>query len=322
MAMTATVLILDKDAQWMCEQLALACPSLTFLAADSEDKAICMAGQAQILIALAPWITARLVATMPQLTWIHALTTGYDNLLDMTVLAPDVVITNSRGIHGPQMAELAVLSMLSMARNFPAMLDNQRHHRWERWPQPLMLGKTVCIIGLGVIAEALAARSLPFGAVLTGVSDGRRAVDGFSRIYPRREITTAVAEADFVVVVVPYSEQTHHIIDDAVMTAMKPSAHLVNIARGGCVDEVALLHHLDRGAIAGAALDVFASEPLPADHRFWSHPRVLVTPHIGGMSDVYAEQVLPLTQDNLCRFAATGLVDLLNRVPRNPEIVS
>lgn len=312
--MQKTVLIYNEDAEWMCGRLAALCPDYRFRAADTLDGALALAPDAQILMGLAPYIPQELVKAMPGLEWIHALTTGYDNLLTMPGLGRHVAISNSKGFHGPQMAELAILSMMALARDYRAFLANQQKRIWERRAQPLLSGKTVCIVGLGSIGEALAQRCLSFGMRMTGVSDGRAQLDGFERIYPRADIETAVSDADFVVVIVPYGPQTHHIVGDAVFAAMKPSAYLVNIARGGCVDEDALLKHLDSGSIAGAALDVFATEPLPPESRFWSHPKVIVTPHIGGMADVYHEQVLPLVAEHLNVYAAKGASKLPNLV--------
>lgn len=311
-----TVLVFDTDAEWYCGQLRKACPGHEFLAATSIEAARACASKAEVLAALAPRIPADLIAAMPRLEWVHALTTGVDNLLTMPTLGADVVITNSRGIHGPQMSELAILLMMATARRFPAMLANQQERRWERWPQPLLLDKTVCIVGLGVIAEMLAQRCRAFGMRITGVSDGRSELQGFERIYKRAEIKPAAAEADFLVVVVPYGPDTHHLVDAGVLDAMKPSGILINISRGGCVDEAALTSRLRAGRIAGAALDVFATEPLPPENPLWPLPNLIITPHIGGMADIYHEQALPIFVSHLKAYAEGGVAALQNRINR------
>lgn len=317
--MSKTVLIFNEDSEWMCDRLPEMCPGYTFRFATSEAEAIAKGADAEILMGLAPYISAEMVRAMPRLEWIHALTTGYDNLLTMRDLPAHVAISNSRGFHGPQMAELAILSMMVLARDYRRTLDNQAMAVWERRPQPLLLNKTVCIVGLGAIAEALTARCTPFGLRVTGVSDGRTSLPGMDRIYARDDIEAAAAEADFLVALVPYSQRTHHIIGEDVFRAMRPSAYLVNLSRGGCIDEGALLRNLDAGALAGAALDVFETEPLPSGNPLWSHPKVIVTPHIGGMSDIYHEQVLPLVADNLNRYAAQGSDGLRSRVERTAK---
>lgn len=298
-----TVLVLDREAEWYTHELARTCPEYQFIAAETVAIAMAHAGEAEILVSLAPAISPELISAMPKLEWVQALTTGVDNLLAMPELPTSVSITNCSGFHGPQMSELAFLFMLGLSRDFPRMNANQKAGTWQRWPQPLLYGKTVCLLGLGSIAEALARRCVAFEMNVTGVSDGRSAVDGVSRIYRRAELRDAAAECDFLVVIVPYSAQTHHIVAEDILTAMKPGAFVINIARGGCVDEVALLAALRAGQIAGAGLDVFETEPLPSSNPLWTAPNTMLTSHIGGMADIYKHQALPLVARNLAVFA-------------------
>jgi D-2-hydroxyacid dehydrogenase (NADP+) len=310
------VMIFDPDAQWYCETLAHQCPGYSFLPAVTVEDALSVAADAEILCGLAPFIPVEMIKAMPKLKWVQALTTGVDHLLHMPELTSDVVITNTRGMHGPQMSELAVLMMLSLARQFPAMLANQEASKWKQWPQPLLQNKTVCIVGLGVIAEALTVRCNAFGMRVTGVSDGRSEVDGFARIFKRSQIKEAAAEADFVVVIVPYGPETHHIVNAGVLKAMKQSAYLINIARGGCVDQEAVVDALNSGEIAGAGLDVFNTEPLPETSPLWTVPNLIITPHIGGMSDCYAQQAQPIVAENLNAYAKGGAAALKNVIER------
>lgn len=314
--MKERVLIMNGDAHWFASQLAGACPGFSYSAAESPEQAIEIAPEAEILIGLAPALCEPLIQSMKNLKWIHALTTGVDNLVNSPSIGQDVVLSNSRGIHGPQMSELAILLMLSTLRDFPRMLENQRAKRWERWPQPLLQGRTACIIGVGSIAEALAARLLALEVTVTGVSDGRSKVPGFARIYKRADLAAAVSRADFVVVLTPYTPQTHHIVSDAVISFMRTDAILINLSRGGCVDEDAVKRHLAAGAIRAAALDVFEQEPLASDSALWDATGVTITPHIGGVSDNYREQVLPVVINNLNAWAKGGGSALPDRVER------
>lgn len=307
-----TVLIFNNQAEFYAEQLSKAVPELNYVATSDLDMAIAIAPDADVLVGLAPYLKPELLAAMPKLSWIQALTTGVDNLLSLE----GVAITNCGGIHGPQMSELAVLHMLALLRRFPKMLENQTAHVWERWPQPLLAGKTACIVGLGAIAEHLAGVLGAFGMRVTGVSSGRDSAPGIDRVYRREQLHTAAAEADFLIVLTPYSEATHHIVNAKVLGAMKPSAYLVNIARGGCVDEAALAKSLKSGGIAGAALDVFANSPLAPEAAVWDLPNLIITPHIGGASDVYHEQALPIIVTNMRDFVAGGVAALKNRLDR------
>lgn len=316
-AVTITVLIRDADAPWYAERLAELCPGYVFLAATDDETAARHVEKAQIIIGLAPFLDRQLIAAASRLEWVQALTAGVDNLLAMPELDADVAISNCSGFHGPQMSELAFLMMLSLNRNATAMLRNQDQKKWQRWPQRLLLEKTVTIVGVGAIAEELAVRCQAFGMTVVGVSDGRDTAPGFTRIVKRNALERVASDCDFLIVLTPYDASTHHIIDAKVFAAMPAHAHLINISRGGCVDEAALLEALKSGQIAGAGLDVFAQEPLDPDNPIWSAPNVLITPHIGGMSDIYKQQALPLVAENLNAFAAQGLTAVNGLIKRN-----
>ena len=309
------VLILDSESAFYASELAARVPGARYVGVTDLAAALPLASEARVLVGLAPFLKDPLLKAAPHLEWVQALTTGVDNLLANPAMQ-GIALTNCGGIHGPQMSELAILAMLALGRRFPAMLDNQRNARWERHKQPLLQGKTLCIVGLGAIAQVLAGVAAPFGMRLIGVSDGRAEVPGFARVFRRADLAAALAEADFTVVLVPYSPETHHLIDAEALAAMKPSAYLINLARGGCVDEAALLSALREGRIAGAALDVFSTEPLPPGSPFWSAPNTIVTPHVGGYSTTYHEQALPVVVRNMERWLQGGTAALTNRLDK------
>lgn len=301
------IYILDQDVRTHASAIA----AETGLPATAPDEA-------EVLLALAPAVTQGVIDSMPRLRFIQALTTGIDQLERLRI-APQVKIANARGVHGPQMSELAILMMLSLARCFPAMLRNQEARRWHRWPQPLLEGKTAVLLGVGVISEALALRCKAFGMRVVGVSNGRTAVPHFDAIMPRSALAEAAAQADFLIVLVPYTAETWHLVDATILAALRRDSYLINIARGGVVDEAALIDVLRAERIAGAGLDVFETEPLPAASPLWGMKNVIATPHIGGMSDHYAEQVLPLVVHNLRAYAAGDFKAMRNIVRRPGE---
>jgi phosphoglycerate dehydrogenase-like enzyme len=268
------------------------------LAFASADDAIPHAGEAEIVMGLAQTVSQRLVDAMPRLRWIQAFTTGVDPL-ERLRLPAGTIVTSARGVHGPQMTELAFLLMLALLRKLPQMLANQARAHWQRWPQPLLFGKTIVIVGVGAIGEELAARCQAFGMRVLGVSGGRASAPHFDRMFPRAGLVQAAAEADFLVVLAPYTAANHHLVDAAAIAALPARAVLINLARGNVVDEAALIEALAHHRIAGAGVDVFATEPLPPESPFWRLPNVIVTPHIGGFSDIYAQQVLPAVIENL-----------------------
>ncbi len=279
--------------------------------------AIDHAADAEILVTIGPALgraAGEIFAAAKKLRWIQSIGTGTDNLLGHSALASDVAVTNVRGVHGDQMSEAAIAAMLALARDLPRVVAQQRQARWERFAPRLLAGSTVGILGLGAIAAALAPRLQALGMTVIGIGSAPRAIAGFDRVEPRDALAEVAAGLDHLVVLTPYSADTHHLVGATIIAAMKSDAFLVNLARGGVVDEAALLAALDAGRLGGAALDVFAQEPLAADSPWWRHPRVLVTPHLGGFHAGYGEQVYEAVADNLERFLAGGVDALFNRV--------
>lgn len=280
------------------------------LSAAGEDQI----GKAHIILAVGPAFNENVIGAARNVEWIQALTTGTDGITECRNLSGDVLITSTRGIHGPQMSELTLLLMLALTRRFPRVLANQAERKWERWPQSILDGKTVAVLGVGAIAEHLAPLCKGFGLTVLGISQSPRQVMGFDRMYRRGQLKEAVGEADYFVVIVPYSPETDKIVDSAVLAAMKPSAFFINVARGGVVDEAALIEALRERRIAGAGLDVFETEPLPADSPLWDLDNVIITPKVGGMTDVYVEQTAPIVRHNLRAYQEGRLSDLINVV--------
>lgn len=310
------VLIFDIDAHYMREVLQPEFPEVVIVSATSIEEARPHFGDADAVCALAlpKYFSDEWMSEAKKLKWIQALTSGTDALGTLKSLPRDVVVTNARGIAGPQMAEMAFLHMLALTRDMRKMLRNQRDEVWERWPQPPLCGTTVTILGVGAIAECLAHRCKAFDMQVIGVASSMRTVPYFDRIHLRTEMKQAVAAADYVVSLLPYAPDTDKLIDAGVFAAMKPSACFLNLGRGGVVDEGALLEALQSGTIAGAGLDVFNTEPLPKGHPFWSMDNVIVTAHLGGMTTIYKDQVLPIIRTNLRRFVEGDYAGIINRV--------
>ena len=290
-------------------------PGLDLLATNDREQARQQVENADALIGHAFQFDEDLLLRARQLRWIQSLTTGTDAILRLASLRAEVTLTSTRGMHGPQMSELVFLQMLALLRDFPRMQRNQAAHAWNRWPQPLLWGKTAVIVGVGAIAEVLAPRCKAFGMTVCGVSGAARKPEGFDEVFGRDQLQRAAALADFLVLIVPYTPQTEKLIDAAVIAAMKPSAYLINVARGGVLDEHALLGALRERRLAGAALDVFRETPLPPDHPLWQEERVIITPHIGGMSTIYLDQAYPIVRENLRRFLAGEIRAMTNIVP-------
>jgi D-2-hydroxyacid dehydrogenase (NADP+) len=289
-------------------------PGIELLATNDRAVALHAAAGVEAIIGHHYQFDDQLLEAAHKLRWIQSLTTGTDAILNLKSLRPEVIVTSTRGMHGPQMSELVFLQMLALLRDFPRMQRNQAAHVWERRPQPLLSGKTIVIVGVGAISEALAPRCKAFGMRVYGVSESPRQPAGFDRVFIRAEILQAAAAADFLVLIVPYSPKTEKLVDARVLAAMKSGAYLINVARGGVLDEEALLAALRGQRIAGAALDVFRQSPLPPDHPLWDEPRLIVTPHIGGMSDIYLEQAYPVVRENMRAFLSGAIAAMTNVV--------
>jgi len=271
---------------------------------------------AEVLITFGPHVASHVFEKAKNLKWVQALGTGVDGIADQPGLRRDVVLTNMHGFHGGPVSEAALLAMRSLARNLPRSLRQQAGRKWDRFPVKLLKGKTVGIFGVGTIAAELAPKCKALGMKVVGVSSAARTVPGFDAMHGRGELERVVKDWDYFVLLTPFTPETKNIVDAKIFAAMKPSSFFVNLARGGVVDEEALLDALRTRKIAGAALDVFATEPLPGDSPFWDMENVIVTQHQGGFFDGYPGFALPVVEENMRKYLAGDLKGMINVVKR------
>ena len=267
-----------------------------------------------ILLCFSPPMADHVVRDASKLKWIQALGTGVDNIVDLPSLGKEVVVTNVRGIHGAPVSEATIAFMLSLARDMPRSVRAQEQSKWERWPSALLAGKTVGILGVGLIAEYLAPICKTFGMTVVGISGSPRETRHFDRMAHRNDLTKVVGDLDFLVVLTPLSAETRNIVGEKVFAAMKPTAYLVNVARGGVVDEPALIAALEAGKIAGAGLDVFSQEPLPSDNPLWKTKNLTIFSHLGGYSQGYEDRAMTTIVGNMSKFLAGDLKSMINIV--------
>jgi D-2-hydroxyacid dehydrogenase (NADP+) len=267
-----------------------------------------------ILLCFSPPMADHVVAEAPKLKWIQALGTGVDNIVDLPSLGKEVVVTNIRGIHGAPVSEATIAFMLSLSRDLPMSVHAQDQSEWKRKPAKLLTGKTVGILGVGLIAEYLAPICKTFGMTVIGITGSPRPTPSFDRMVKRDDLVQVAGELDYLVALVPMSEETRNIVGEKVFKAMKPSAYLINVARGGVVDEPALIKALESGEIAGAGLDVFAQEPLPSDSPLWKTSNLTIFPHLGGYSEGYEHRAMPTIAGNMEKFLAGDAKGMINIV--------
>ena len=294
--------------------LAKAFPQLKIDMVDHHSKVDPYIGEANILVTFGAHMADHVLEKATNLKWIQALGTGVDGIVDSPALRDDVIVTNLRGLHGGSVSESVLAAMLALSRNIPRAVRSQDAGRWDRFPVELVKGKTVGVLGVGVIATELAPRCRALGMKMIGITSGPRSVAGFDRMVPRDELLEVVGELDHFVLLTPYTRQTQGIVGAAVLHRMKPSAFLINVARGGIVDQPALVEALQAGQIAGAALDVFTDEPLPEGHPLWKMPNVLITPHMAGFHVGYPDEALPIVIENIRHFLGRDVDGMTNVV--------
>ena len=220
----------------------------------------------------------------------------------------DVVLTNCSGAFGVAISEFMLTGLLMLMRNMPAYMANQRAHSWKGAGNcRAIFGSTITVVGMGDIGRKFAARAKALGARVRGVRrNPGGAVDNFDEIYGASELKRAVSDVDAVVLCLPGTRETASIVSREVIGAMDSRTIVVNCGRGATLDQSALVDALRDGRIAGAVLDVFDAEPLPADNPLWDMANVIVTPHISGHDDdpINAAAIFDIFQNNLRRYLA------------------
>jgi len=314
--MSTQVLIICPDPGAYTSRLAEFSPQVNFSCCASLEcpPAIDLMDDAEVIFAYGRGFDARCRERAARLKWFQCVITGTDHLAPV-LKGSQVILTNARGIHGPQMAEMAVLHMLALSRRVPQLVRNQAAHVWDRLKPRVLDRRTLVIPGVGAIAEHIAKVCKALGMTTIGLSRTPRRLEGFDAVHPRERLLDAAAQADFLLVLAPYTKENDRIVNAAVFDAMKRSACLINIARGGVVDEPALIEALRSGKIAGAGLDVFAQAPLPATSPLWDMENVFITPFIGGLSDRYEDDIMSIIKPNLRSFLAGRYGEMINRVP-------
>jgi len=262
-------------------------------------------------------------AAARRLKWLHSTAAGVAQLMYPELRASGIAVTNASGVHTVPIAEHVLGLLIALARRFPSAFRHQAARHWGQqdiWDEPVrpreLRGATLLLVGLGNIAREVARLARAMGLRVIAVTrSGRAAPEHADHVAPASALDTSLAEADFVVLAAPETPETHHLMNAARLARMKPSAYLVNVARGSLVDETALVAALREQRIAGAALDVAGEEPLPPSSPLWTLDNCFFTPHLSGASDSLWERQAELLFDNLDRWFSGR--HLRNRVDLN-----
>jgi phosphoglycerate dehydrogenase-like enzyme len=289
-------------------RLVRECPQHTILNARDDGEAMAVIGRAEI--AFSAQVRPEHLKAATRLRWIHSPSAGVSGMLYPEMLAGDIVLTNSRGLSADTIAEHVLSVTLALFRRLPLAVQRQAARTWaqdEIGAPPgnrLLRGASVLVVGLGSIGSATALRMHALGASVTGLR--MRASGplppGVSAVRPHGDLHATLPHADVVVLSAPQTTLTRGLIGERELALMKPDAILVNVSRGGLVDEDALASALRSGRLAGAALDVVRHEPLGSDHPLWDVPNLLLTPHTSGFRRDHWDVATDLFVENVRRF--------------------
>ena len=299
------------------EALRAALPDDRIVPAQDDD----LVSLADAEVAFGGWNVERLravLAGMPRLRWVHTFSAGVDRFVPELAGHERVLLTNNSGAYDVPIAEHVIAMIFAAAKKVPEHLAAQGRHEWQREsPHAEVRGATLVILGLGSIGTELARLAAGVGMRVVGIRRDARAdrpVPGVAAILPPERLADAAKEADYLAVTAALTPQTKGMVSAEVLGALKPTAWVVNIARGPIVDEAALIAALAEKRIGGAALDVFDTEPLPADSPLWSLESAIITPHISNSSPRLRERSLALVTENVRRLkAGEPLLNLVDR---------
>jgi glyoxylate/hydroxypyruvate reductase A len=280
----------------------------TPLKSDPPDSLL---ANADALLAWRP--PSRLASRAPRVRWIQSLTGGCEQWLGPDTPA-GAALTCARGTHRVQMSEHILAALFLCSKDLAGIVLDQAAGRWRRRVNPTLAGATLGILGLGAIGVEVARLAAGLGMRVIGTKREPAAIPHVERVHPPSETARVLAESDYVLLLLPSTAETRGIIDKAALAGLKPSAWALNFGRGDLVVDADLVLAVGERRIAGAVLDVFTTEPLPAEHPFWITPGIVVLPHVGGLHPDRDSLVAALWVDNVRRFLSDRpLLQLVDR---------
>lgn len=263
-------------------------------------------GLDDVEVIIPPWrFKAEDLALFKNLKWIQTFSAGVNTLPLKEIEERGILLTNSSGVHGPQMTDHIMGMILSFSRALLPSIRNQKEKNWKvDYPLSELTGKEMLIVGAGSIGQLLAKKAKAFDMGVVGLKRTVEVLENFDEVRPLDELRKSMKTADYVVILAPLTKETRGLIGKEELALMKEDAVLINLARGPLVDEGELIKVLKEKRIRGAGLDVFSREPLPEDSPLWELDNVILTPHLGGFSDVSNERSIELISENIRRYYA------------------
>jgi len=314
--MPVKILVVDIHAELYRDRLQAEFPDLQFILFHNAAEVACDLSDIDVMITFGIEIRDHMLRDAPQLKWIQSLATGVDHFLRCPSLRPDVLIKSGRGVHGVPMREHVLYLMLAIGHDAKRQVEDQQQHVWQRRLWTTLHGKTAVIAGSGIVGSAIGEMLQALGMYVIGVSRTVREARGFDEILASDRLREAAARSDYLINILPATPENTALFDAGLFAAMKSSAYYISAGRGQTVDEAALIAALRERRIAGAAFDVFQTEPLPPESPFWTMPNVFITPHVGGYIVEYEDFIMPLIIGNMRLFLAGRQKEMANIVAR------
>jgi phosphoglycerate dehydrogenase-like enzyme len=313
MGMNIVISIQQPVSQWQIPEASARAlmsrfPDVTFTYARTDAERA--AGLASADAAYTWMLSADELARAPRLRWVHSSAVAVETLCLPELAHRAIRVSNTRGVQAVPIAEHALAVVLALAKQIPFAIEHQQRGEWAQhaYTGPrlpwLLNGRTLGLIGLGGIGQALAARASALGMRVVALRRQMDAapVNGVSAVYGRDRLHEMLGDCDVLAIAAPLTPHTDHLVDRTALAALKPGAVVVNVGRAAILDTDALVDALRSGHLAGAALDVFPEEPLPSSHPLWTAPNLILTPHTAGFRSGHWDDVIEVFADNLTRY--------------------
>jgi len=256
----------------------------------------------------------RLRERAPKLKWLQTTGAGIDGLLPLDWLPQDVLLTNNTGAHGAKAEDSCIMAISLLNARLPQLLAHQLNHVWKSIYTTPVAGKTVVVVGFGDLGQGAGRAAKKLGAKVIAVTRSGKAGRPADKVVPTARIDSVLPQADFLVITAPLTPETRNLVSRERLNLLKPEAGVVNIGRSPVMDYEALREKLVKGELAGAVLDVFQPEPLPADSPYWDTPNLIALPHVSCDDPRYIEHLLDFWFENFQRFLAKKkLVNVIDR---------
>lgn len=306
----------NEITEYHCNSIYQQTGETVHVFANMEEIPLAVRREATILLTYGNDLTASTLDTFKSLHWIQMLSVGLDDLPFERLHKRGILVTHAKGIHVVPMSEYVLGTMLYFEKHFDRFLLNQRNRQWDR---DTLVGElhqnSVLVFGTGVIGKEIAKKCKLFGMMVDGVNTSGREVEPFDSVFALDVAQSKLKDYSYIVIILPLTSDTYHLFSKEMLQQLHPNAVLINVGRGGIMDEEELYKILADKRIRGAALDVYKQEPLPKEHKFWELDNVLLTQHMSAKSNRYVDRCVDIFIENIKQYKHKQdrrLVNLVN----------